>query len=357
MEKRNIIYLALKTAGKKEHYPWCGQLELTYRCSLDCVHCYGKAMADGKRELTTAEWKRIIDTLHREGCLWLVFTGGDPLIRDDFLQLYSYAKKKGFIITVYTNGHLLTGKIIARLVKEPPLSIEITLNGITSKTYESITQVKGSLARVVKNIRLLAKTKIKLILKSNCLKQNKHEIAGIKAWTEKVLGGAAENKLRFKYGPLIYPRLDGDRTPCDYQLSFEEMVEFKRQDGDIWRGYQEELHRDSPGPQRDGSFLYRCDSWKQYFHINPYGRLKFCSLSDKFSVDLKTTPFKEGFYKFSRLLGQKFKTDSKCRDCRLRPVCYFCPARAYLETGNEEAPVPYYCRLAKETAKATAQAE
>ena len=70
--------------------------------------------------------------------------------------------------------------------------------------------------------------------------------------------------------------------------------------------------------------------------------------SDKFSIDLKTTPFREGFYNvFPRLLKERFKTDSKCKDCSLRPICYHCPARAFLETGDEESPVEYFCQLAK----------
>ena len=84
------------------------------------------------------------------------------------------------------------------------------------------------------------------------------------------------------------------------------------------------------------------------FFINSQCRLKFCQFTDKFSVDLKTTSFREGFYKiFPKVLKEQHRTNSKCRDCVLRPICYHCPASAYLETGDEEAPVEYYCELAK----------
>ena len=90
----------------------------------------------------------------------------------------------------------------------------------------------------------------------------------------------------------------------------------------------------------------------QQFFINPYGRLKFCQFSEDFSVDLRKVSFKEAFYDvFPKLLEERFKTDSRCQSCRLRPICYHCPGRAYLETGDREAPVPYFCELAKETAK------
>jgi radical SAM protein with 4Fe4S-binding SPASM domain len=150
---------------------------------------------------------------------------------------------------------------------------------------------------------------------------------------------------------MIYPRLNRDKKPCNYRLSFEELVELRRQDPDIWKEYQRGLHSDFPDLNRDKSFLYRCTVWFSQFFIDPYGRLKFCGFSDKFSVDLKKTSFKEGFYKvFPQLLNERFKTDSKCQSCSLRSICCHCPARAYLETGDEEAPVPYYCELAKAVA-------
>jgi radical SAM protein with 4Fe4S-binding SPASM domain len=338
--------------NKREISPLSGQIELTYHCNLNCIHCFCKGSEDKNKELTIQEWKMILDELSKKGCLWLTFTGGDPLVREDFLEIYAYAVSKGFIITLFTNAYGFTKEIIENLIKSPFYSIEITLNGITKDTYEAITQVPDSFSKVIENIKTLAKRGFPLILKANCLKQNKHQIGKIKQWTEELLGKPSENKYRFKYDPMIYPRLNQDRTPCEYRLSFAELSEVKRQDVDIWDEYQRGLHSDFSDLRRDKSFLYRCNAWMNQFFINPYGRLKFCLFSDKFSVDLKTTSFKDGFYKvFPQLLNEKFKTNSKCKDCSLRPVCCHCPARAYLETGDEEAPVPYYCELAKATAE------
>ncbi len=352
MRKLQIGYFFNRLESKKRHFPLNGHIELTYRCNLNCVHCYCKGSEDKGRELPAKEWKKILDALEVEGCLNLCFTGGEPLVREDFLEIYSYARSKGFIITLFTNGQTVTPKVIDYLVKSPPFSIEITLNGITERTYESITQIPGSFLKVMNTINVLKEKNIPLILKSNCLKQNKEEIGNIKAFTERVFDRSPGNKYRFKYDPMIYPRYSRDKIPCNYRLSFTELLETKRQDPDIWKEFQEDLDCKFPRLKRNKNFLYLCNAWQQEFYINPYGRLKFCGLSDKFSVDLKTTPFKEGFYRvFPRLLNARFKTGSKCKNCNLRPICYHCPARAYLETGDEEAPVPYFCELAKATAK------
>jgi len=276
----------------------------------------------------------------------LTFTGGEPFIRSDFLSIYSFALKKGFIVTIFTNGQLLNAEIVKYLVKYPPYSIEITLNGITRETYESITQVKDSFSGVIKNIRDIRKNKLPLIIKSNCLKQNQDEIPKIKAFSDKLLG-KDKGSSHFKYDPMIYPRINGDSCQ-DFRLSFEELHNLQKKDPDIWQQYSLKMAYGISRLRREKKFLYNCTSWKENFFVDPSGRLKFCYFSQKFSTDLKRYSFNTGFYKkFSKLLYEKFKTKSKCKNCRLRPICYHCPARAYLETGNEEAPVPYYCKLAK----------
>ena len=352
MENCSSAHFYSRLQNRKYQFPWKGQLELTYRCNVECIHCYCKGSENKDEELSTSEWKKIINEIHREGCLLLNFTGGEPLVRDDFLELHAYAKSKGFLTMLFTNGLLITKKMIDYLVKSPPYSIEITLYGITKKTYEAITQVKGSFAKAIRVVRMLAEEKLPLIVKTMCLQQNKHEIGRIKAFTEELLGRVSENKYHFRYGQMIYPRLNGDTTPCNYRLSFEEIIEVIKQDVDMRQEYIDGLEVATHYLQRDKHFLYQCNAWMEQFIINPYGRLKFCSFTDKFSSDLKKISFHKGYYKvFPKLLNEKFNTDSPCRNCNLRPICYYCPARAYLETGDEEAPVPHYCELAKAMAE------
>lgn len=341
-----------KILNKKQHYPLQGHLDLTYFCNFNCIHCYCKGKELRDKELTTSQWKRILDEIKDAGCLFLTISGGEPLLRKDFLEIYAYAKRRGFLITLFSNGMGIHQKIINYLVKSPPLAIEITLNGISKMTFESVTQTKDTFEKVTKNIKTLAKRGIKLIIKANCLKQNKEEVVKVKKWAEDLLGKPAKNRYRFKYDPMIFPRLNGEKNGLAYRLSSNELLNLKRQDVDIWQEHQRFIAADSPDLTRQKDFLYQCNAWQENFFIDPYGRLKFCELSDKFSVDLKTTSFAEGFYKtFPRLLQEKFKTNSACRSCSLRPLCYYCPARAYLETGNEEGPVEYYCALAKATSE------
>lgn len=326
----------------KNRRPLNSHIELTYRCNLDCVHCYCKGKESGHKELTTRQWQEIIDQLHKEDCLWLNFTGGEPLLRPDFLDIYAYARDKGFLVVIFTNGTILNAEVLKFFKTRPPFLIEIPLYGITKKVHESVTQTPGSFQKARENINKLLQLKVPLVIKTVGLKQNKKDILKIKALSQRLLG-----RQRFKFDPFVFPRINGDTAPCRYRLSPSEISEIEASDLDMLDQRREQLKK-SNNFKRPKEFLYQCNAWWTDFFINPYGLLQFCSLTEKFSVSLTERSFREGFYhEFPKLLNEKFSTDSKCMSCSLRKICYYCPARALLETGGEEGPVNYFCRLAE----------
>ena len=111
--------------------PLSVSIEVTRRCPLDCLHCYNNLpMADHEarsRELSTEEHFRLLDDLADLGCLWILYTGGEIFARKDFLEIYTHAKQKGFLITLFTNGTLITERVADYLQRWPPFAIEITL--------------------------------------------------------------------------------------------------------------------------------------------------------------------------------------------------------------------------------------
>ena len=204
-----------------ERIPISGTIELTFRCNSQCVHCYCNLPRNDReaidKELKNEEVYRIFDQIAEAGCLWLLMTGGEPLLRKDFLDIYAYAKKKGFIPTLFTNGTLLTPEIADTLFKWPPFLVEITLYGATEETYERITGITGSFKRCQKGIDLLLERKIPLGLKTMAMTINLGEIQRMKEYADD-LG------VSFRYDPLVNPRLDGSKRPCNVRLSPEEVV-------------------------------------------------------------------------------------------------------------------------------------
>jgi len=321
--------------------PVHAQIELTYRCNLQCVHCYCKG-SEKNGELGLPEWKEILTKLHRSGVLYLEITGGEPLLRDDFTEIYDLARSKGFLITLFTNGSLLTDRLIRHLAEKPPHSIEITLNGITKDTYESITGVEGSFEKVMDAIHKVSCKRLPLVLKSNGLRQNKGEIVAIKKFTEELLG-----KKRFKFDSFVTPRLDGERTPCDHRLSAREIAGIEGLDAEMSAQREEEF-----GAWKDiikyPARKYHCNAHLTHLYITPYGRLRFCHLTDKYSGDLRRSSV-SGIMNgaIAHIRREKYRAGSECISCDAREFCHHCPPRAFLETGDEDAAVPYFCELAR----------
>jgi len=337
MKEKNYDNFAEAVSKTKARTPFFGQIELTYRCSYKCVHCYCKD--EPKEELEASFWKGVLGQIRDLGGIWLTFTGGDPLLRKDFLEIYKFAKKAGFLINIFTSGHDFNEEILDFLEESPPLDIEITLNSLNKERYEKITGIRGAFDKTIANIYEIKKRGLPLALKCNGLKENKGEIIKIKEFAERLLG-----KKKFKFDLFIAPGLSRQDAPKSHRLTAEEIINIVKSDPDMLKHGGKEI-----GQKRhffNPSGLYHCNSWSTQYFINPQGILKFCHLTDKYSTDLRKGTFKSGFDGFSGVLSERYKTDSKCAVCEYKKYCYHCPARAYLETGNEEAPVEYYCQLA-----------
>jgi MoaA/NifB/PqqE/SkfB family radical SAM enzyme len=329
--------LGLYEKHGQKRIPLRGTFEPTFRCNLKCCHCYCPKKCDKSKELTLKEISRIFDEIAKEGCTWLVLTGGEPLLREDFLDIYTYAKKQGFLITLFTNGTLINSEIADYFKKYPPFSIEISLYGITEQTYENVTQVKGSFKQCLKGIDLVLERKLPLTLKTMLLTLNKHELWGIKNYAKK-------KNIPFRYDAKINPMLDKGREPCKYRITPEEIVELDRIDKDRYNEWYD-LCKRLWGPPGRGLF-YTCGAGLVQFQIDPYGRLNVCILSRHPQYDLRKGDFKNGWYnEFPKVFLRKPKGEYICGDCEFGILCGYCPGWSELESNGNETPIEYLCRI------------
>src|SRR5262245_34341577 len=157
-----------------------GVLEPTFRCNLECVHCYvnqpAGSAAERAREVPLPRLRALIDEMVEAGCVNLLLTGGEVLVRPDFPELYLYALGRGLLVTVFTNGTLVTEHIADLFDRHRPLLVEISLYGMTPQTYERITRVPGSYQRCLEGIRRLVKRGVPLKLKTMLMSWNRHEL-------------------------------------------------------------------------------------------------------------------------------------------------------------------------------------
>lgn len=323
--------------------PITGSVEFTSRCNLRCAHCYISLPADSEAarqsELSLSVWCRIIDEITAEGCLWLCITGGEPLLRPDFLELYTYAKEKGLLIILFTNGTLITPRIADHLAEFRPFVVEITVYGATRKTYESVTGVPGSYERCRRGIQLLRERGIQLNLKTVIMSLNKHELEEMRNW-------AAELDVPFRFDPLLTPKLDGSREPCTLRIPPEEVLALDLADERRaleWKEIMKKFKGNLPNPED----LFFCGAGIGAFHLNFRGELSLCLMVRKPAYDLPSGSFKEGWDNFLiQVRRQKRQNPIPCTRCELIALCGQCPGWALLENGNPEGKVEYLCQIA-----------
>ena len=329
--------------AQPERIPTEAIIEITRRCPLACAHCYNNLpMADASArslELTYEEHCRILDELAEIGTLWLLFTGGEIFARRDFLDIYTYAKRKGFLITLYTNGTLVTEKIADYLREWRPFSIEITLYGKTMETYERLTGIPGSYQKCLRGIQLLKERGLPLKLKTVAVTVNKHEVFEMGRYAEEELG------VEFKYDSLMSPRIDCSDSPLAVRLSAEEVVEFDLADAERQSAWHK-LAADLQNPVVWGDDVYHCGGGLSSFAVDPEGKMSICVLSHKDVYDLRRGSVLEGWEDFlSKVRFRKMTRPTKCTTCQIRASCGMCPANGELENGDAESPVDFLCEV------------
>ena len=348
-EYKNFSWDLHKKAG---HSPIVAQMELTYRCPLRCEHCYTDCYNNKeglKRELSTRYIKYILDKCKADGVVWFCFTGGDPLVRKDFVEIYSYAKKLGFITSVFSSVTSLNQKILELFKNQPPFNIETTLNAADLLKYKEITKT-NLFAKHVDSIKKLIKNKIPVRVKTQVTKQNVGQIDKIKELVESF-------GLDFRPSTMIYARLNHNTHPCGLRLDPKEAVRINKEygfyDEETRRPHEKIKVKELIGKSKDDK-LFKCAAGGHAFWITPEGKMTICSTLRRPDYDLLKAghSVRQGFSQLNeKVHSMRFKTMTICRNCEYRPLCGICPARAYLETGSLEEPIEYFCRLTEETLK------
>ena len=329
-----------KLKGKR--YPFGGLFELTDRCNLGCVHCYINQTAGctqaRESELTTGEVKGILDQLVKAGVFSLTFTGGEVFLRQDFLEIYLYAKKIGLLVSIFTNGTLITPKIADVLAEYRPRLMEITLYGGTKETYEKVTGVPGSYNRCVKAIDMIFDRNILLYLKSIILTINASELSMMQNF-------AKERNLPFRYDGLIWPRLDMTEKSYKYRLNQEELVALDNGDSERMAEWKR-IYQSFGGFKTRAEKTFNCGAGLRSFHIDSNGRLSACSMARNPNYDLRTMTFHDAWERIGEIRSYKRELITICRSCEMGGLCNQCPGWSQLVHGDDETPVNFICELA-----------
>jgi radical SAM protein with 4Fe4S-binding SPASM domain len=351
-----ITEFKLWSAVMRRHVPVCFELELTARCNNNCAHCYINVPADSgaarNSELTFEQIKELVDEAVALGSLWCVLTGGEPLLRPDFEKIYRYLKSKGLLVTLFSNATLIEKEHIRLFKRFPPRSIEISVYGIRRQTYERVTRSPGSFEAFCTGLNRLLGTGLDVRLKTMALQSNVQELPAIGRFCRGVVNGS------FRFDPFLHLRLDGSPHRNGQirreRLTAEQVVAVEQADPQRRRALERQCRWVEPArfsAHRRGR-LFHCSIGNNHFTIGHDGSFRLCaSLCHPDCIyDLKCGSLSHAWNHFVEPI-QMMETNrrrylDKCHGCTLRDLCMWCPALAYLETGQLDAPVGYFCELA-----------
>jgi radical SAM protein with 4Fe4S-binding SPASM domain len=332
-------------------------LELTARCNNNCRHCYINLPEDDQQtkveELSFEEISSIVDQAVDLGAVWCLITGGEPLLRDDFEEIYLYLKRKGLLVTVFTNGTLITQKHVDLFKKYPPRDLEVTVYGITQKTYAAVTREPGLFHAFMNGVNLLLKNDIRVNLKNVTIKANLNEFQDIAAFCRK------HSHASFRFDPLIHLRFDRDETRNSeirkQRLSPKEIADLERSDEARRQAMAKNCEKLILPliPETANPYIFGCGAGISDFVVSYNGFYRICSSlwHTDCMCDLRKKTIKDAREKLMPKV-RATKSDNpefikNCATCALINLCIWCPAHSFLESGHMDTPCRYFCEVAE----------
>ena len=339
----------LHAVGRRLGTPVSGTFELTAGCNFNCKMCYiheENAVPRGDGELTAAQWLQIGRQAADAGTVFVLLTGGEPLLRPDFAEIYTGLKQLGLMVSVNTNGALLTGETAALLERNPPMRLNVSLYADSGEGYLRVCGT-DAFETVTGNIRRMKAAGIEVKLNISFCKYNADRCAQIAALVRE-LGLHCQASV-YMYPPVrkasaaAYEARLSAREAADLRLRWELL----RGKNDAVQNSARQLEllqtRECADPDLPIEGV-RCRAGHTSYWISADGQMLMCGM---IPVPAGFVP-EEGFercWQNTRALMKSVAMPAKCTACSLRPVCCVCPAACYAETGGFSEAPPYLCDM------------
>lgn len=352
MTETNTMEKMILYHAASAQQPANGSLELLPLCNMNCNMCYVRLShgeVEEKGDIHDAEeWINLGREMQKAGVLFLLLTGGEPLLFPDFKRLYVELKQMGMILTVNTNGTLLDEKWAAFFSENKPRRINITLYGADDTAYETLCHYPGGFEKTMRGIRLLREKNVDVKINGSVTKENFDDIEkiydigrslGVPVHMDTyMLPGIHERNLPFEEQSRLMPE----------DAAVAEMKVMKAEKGSRqFAMYLEQKIAQLENAAGDYPGGITCMAGNCSFTVNWQGKMRPCVMLSKPSASVFEIGFEASWEKISKET-KTFKLNEKCIKCRLRPVCKTCAASAYLETGDYEGVPEYLCRYAEE---------
>ena len=337
----NQFQTAMLAHAKENHIPYKGTFELTPRCSMKCRMCYMRLdppqIAAQGRELTTAEWIDLGRMAFEAGTLDLLLTGGEPMLRKDFAEIYTALSDMGFLLRLFSNATLVTPEIMNLLRDRPPQSMEITLYGASDETYRRIGGLPDGYTRVIAAVDELRTFLPSLTLKSTIVRDNAPDYAALQKF-------ASDRAFSLDMTLQPFPAVRGAcSTALEERLTVDELLAFHEKHGIA-------LSSDGCGePDPENRTSLFCDAGLNTYNILWNGDMVACSIDDDPNRPIGR-PLEEGFAAaWDKLLDFRCNKPlpEPCKTCPAYTECGCCAVHHRIESGAYDIPARYICDFAR----------
>lgn len=340
----NVAWLnAFRRRMARERVPISGILELTTSCNLKCVHCYLGPQEEQRKkrsqEMSTARVKEVIDEIAANGCLNLTITGGDPMVRKDFPEIYRHARERGLLVTVFCDGILVTDAIVELFQEYPPTKVDVSMYGASAQVYETVTRVPGSFPKFLRGLDRLHAGGVPYALKTVMMSINKDELPAMRAFAE-------ARGVGFRVDSAIFPCLPNhDHEPLDLRVEPREAIELELSDPRQLERWVDYTDRHQPAASDK---LYTCGAGVTNFYIDPLGYAAPCLMTTQYRHSLADKSFEALWNdELVQLRSKKPRDGYGCNSCEMQVACGGCPAFNQLENEAEDVKSDYVCETTR----------
>lgn len=349
-------FVVRKEVPRLPRIPLQGTLDLTYRCPNDCRHCWLRLPPGAKEaaaELSAGEIRRIVDEARAMGCREWSVSGGEPMLRPDFPEIFEHITAGSARFTLNTNGTLITPRI-ARMLRREGTTL-VALYGATAAVHDAVTRNPGSFEALGRGLAYLREAGAAFTVQVVPMRTNIAEYDAMirlaRSWSPSWRLGATWLYLSASGDPAKNAEIAAERLEASRVAALDQ----------AWGGDPASLDAEAgpgcPAPAGDGLYA-RCLAGRRDFHVDPYGGLSFCSFvkDPALRLDLRGKSFAEAWETgLPRLAAAARPTRAYtegCGSCELRADCKWCPVYAYLESRDHSARIEHLCAIARETRRA-----
>ena len=309
--------------------------EVTFKCNLHCAHCLSNSGTALENELTTQECKNVVDQLAALKVFQVNFGGGEPFIRDDFLDLLRYSHKKNLVTCVSTNGMLIDDGLAVKLSGMDMLYLQVSLDGATPEVNDEI-RGEGTYGKILSAIECLARHGVSFSINTVLTRTNYHQLNTLRDMAAK--NGADLRVSRFRPSGRGKKSKDSLGPDKDQLEHFAEWLE----EHDMVRTGDSFFSLTSENRRRRG--LDMCGAAKMTCSISPAGDVYPCAFLQEppfLAGNIREKTFKEMWN--SSLVFDQFRNLNieACTTCSRFEVCRGgCPAMAYHTYHDINMPDP-----------------